>query len=390
MVFKETHPDTWPESEIALIEKVRGKLNAPPGSMTWDETVHMLDDVWGAMGDLEGCKVTQVDVPRLSFPGLVDQQPGGTVDAEWVEPAAGAAKDAPVCVFIHGGGYVIASNKVYRKMAGALAKRGWRVLTMDYRLAAPMEPHFTFPCGLIDILSCYAYVIKSGVDPKHVVISGDSAGGGGTLVTGIYLRDHGKEAGLPQAAALIPICPWSELGANSPSFNISETHDYLEKPGTRPMAQIYVGFDEEKWKNPLVSPWYDEVKAEKLPPMLFSLGAHDRLRDEGLATALKRLAGGEQLVVVDHADQPHVFQTFVDLPVAQHALNEMDRFARAVIKGDKIDFGKFHFVDLEKGGKVKGQREWPLEEVKKHMREKSAKAKADGWEGNPEMEKMWA
>lgn len=135
-----------------------------------------------------------------------------------VEPAAGAAKDAPVCVFIHGGGYVIASNKVYRKMAAALAKRGWRVLTVDYRLASPTDPKYTFPCGLIDILSGYAYVINSGVDPKQVVISGDSAGGGGTLVTGIYLRDHGKAAGLPQAAALIPICPWVSFRAKQALF----------------------------------------------------------------------------------------------------------------------------------------------------------------------------
>ncbi len=43
----------------------------------------MLDDVWGAMGDLEGCKVTQVDVPRLDLPGLEDSAPGGVVDCEW-------------------------------------------------------------------------------------------------------------------------------------------------------------------------------------------------------------------------------------------------------------------------------------------------------------------
>jgi hypothetical protein len=58
---------------------------------------------------------------------------------------------------------------------------------------------------------------------------------------------------------------------NSPSFHTLHTHDYLEPAGTVGMGQIYIGGDAALGHHPLVSPFFDEVKEEKLPPMLVGL-----------------------------------------------------------------------------------------------------------------------
>lgn len=47
------------------------------------------------------------------------------------------------------------------------------IKTARYRLA----PQFPFPCGLQDCLAAYLYLLTVQ-DPSHIILAGDSAGGG--------------------------------------------------------------------------------------------------------------------------------------------------------------------------------------------------------------------
>lgn len=79
-----------------------------------------------------------------------------------------------VILTFHGGMHVTGSAQVYRAFNYNLSKKsGSVVFAINYRLA-PLNP---YPCGLIDALSAYIFLIEEkGVNPNRIILSGDSAG----------------------------------------------------------------------------------------------------------------------------------------------------------------------------------------------------------------------
>ena len=95
--------------------------------------------------------------------------------------------------------------------------RGWRHAEAETpngaqlsRGADPAEaPQYPFPCAIQDVLAAYLYLTDPPPDaphrpvkPEHIVIAGDSAGGGLTLALLQILRDV-QALQLPAGAALI-------------------------------------------------------------------------------------------------------------------------------------------------------------------------------------------
>ena len=107
-----------------------------------------------------------------------------------------------VVLYVHGGGYVMGSARLYDRFAGHLANAvGCRVLNVDYRLA-PEHPH---PAAVQDATAAYHWLLAQGYKPEHIAISGDSAGGGLTLATLLSIREHD----LPQPRAASAARPWT-------------------------------------------------------------------------------------------------------------------------------------------------------------------------------------
>ena len=89
---------------------------------------------------------------------------------------------------------------------------------INYRLS----PQYPFPCAIQDALAAYLYLIRppseakhKPVKPQHIVIMGDSAGGGLALATLQVIRD----SGLPQCAGGVLISPWCDLSHSFPSIH---------------------------------------------------------------------------------------------------------------------------------------------------------------------------
>lgn len=82
----------------------------------------------------------------------------------------------PVLVSIHGGGYVYGTKEVYHHYCADLARRGFAVVSFNYRLA-PEDP---FPAQLEDINSAMGWVARNSgnyrMDIKKLFLVGDSAG----------------------------------------------------------------------------------------------------------------------------------------------------------------------------------------------------------------------
>jgi acetyl esterase/lipase len=86
---------------------------------------------------------------------------------------------APVLVAVHGGGWQVGSRKFYTNWGPYLAKAGYAVFAIEYRLMKPGVK--TYPGAVYDTKAAVQYVRAKagelGVDPERIGMIGDSAGG---------------------------------------------------------------------------------------------------------------------------------------------------------------------------------------------------------------------
>ena len=82
----------------------------------------------------------------------------------------------PVVLYIHGGAFRALSKDTHWVMSLAFARRGYLVLSINYRLA----PQHPFPAALEDAAAAFAYALtearRLGGDPERLVVAGESAG----------------------------------------------------------------------------------------------------------------------------------------------------------------------------------------------------------------------
>ena len=87
-------------------------------------------------------------------------------------------------VYYHGGGFTIMHVYTYQKFLSYMAKElGCTVFSPEYRLA----PETPWPEGDLDSLDATKYVFNNAkiynINPRKIVMTGDSAGGFLTFVT---------------------------------------------------------------------------------------------------------------------------------------------------------------------------------------------------------------
>lgn len=148
--------------------------------------------------------------------------------AEWIEMRQDMeqrkktenVKGQRIMLYVHGGAYFFGSVDEHRyQMQRHARKLKARVLAPRYRLA----PQFPFPCGLMDCLAAYLFLLEQGHHPSTILLAGDSAGGGMVLSMLVTLRDQG--IALPAGAILIS--PWVDLTHSFPSLGGDGKMDYV-------------------------------------------------------------------------------------------------------------------------------------------------------------------
>jgi acetyl esterase/lipase len=85
---------------------------------------------------------------------------------------------APVIVAVHGGGWQVGAPSTYQHWGPLLAKNGYAVFAIRYRLMKPGVK--TYPGAVYDVKAAIQYVranaAELGVDPARIGVMGDSAG----------------------------------------------------------------------------------------------------------------------------------------------------------------------------------------------------------------------
>ncbi|KDN37665.1 alpha/beta-hydrolase [Tilletiaria anomala UBC 951] len=144
-----------------------------------------------------------------------------------------------VLLYCHGGAYYWGSINTHRYQIIRYARKfGGRAFAVNYRKAPNQYP---WPCPLHDLLAAYLYLIRpppeakhKAVDPAHLVLAGDSAGGGMSLALLTLLRDMD----LPMPAGAVLISPWCDMTHSFPSIlqnidtDIIPPYGFIHKPST--------------------------------------------------------------------------------------------------------------------------------------------------------------
>jgi acetyl esterase/lipase len=163
------------------------------------------------------------------------RQKGAELRAEWIEVRGdyearkkANKKSRRIMMYVHGGAYFFGSVDEHRYQLQRHARKlKARVLAPRYRLS----PQYPFPCGLLDCLATYLYLLTIQ-DPTEIILAGDSAGGGMVVTMLCILRDRG----LPLPAGAILISPWVDLTHSFPSvagdsnFDFIPSHGFMQKP----------------------------------------------------------------------------------------------------------------------------------------------------------------
>jgi acetyl esterase/lipase len=240
------------------------------------------------------------------------------IKVEWLIPKGlSISPSVPVCVYFHGGAFIMGGMNSHRQMCSELAIRAnINVLMVDYRLA----PEHPFPAAPDDAMRVYLALIKMEYQPTKIILAGDSAGGNLALTTLQKLRDDSK----PQPAAAVLFSPWLDLHHSSGSFTDNEQKDVLLNKKLLEEAVVMYA-PELSREDPRISPLCGDVA--NLPPMLIIASRAEVLLDDATRLNQKIEIAKGSSTYLEWQKLPHAFPVMSRfLPEARDALVQSATF----------------------------------------------------------------
>lgn len=241
----------------------------------------------------------------------------GDVRAEWID-ATGAIADRAI-LYLHGGGFVAGSIDSHRNLTGHLAAAaGCRTLALDYRLA-PEHPH---PAAVTDALAAYAWLLEQGFAGEHLVVAGDSAGGG----LAVSCAHEARKRGLPMPAGLVVMSPCTDLELSGASMTSrADVDPMVSRELLSEMIECFVAGGDRR--DPAAAALHCDLSG--FPPMLIQVGDAEVLLDDATRLAALAEASGVDVTLQIWAEMTHVFQFGAGyFPEADAAIGQVAEFCR--------------------------------------------------------------
>ena len=223
--------------------------------------------------------------------------------------------DAPVLLWMHGGGLIIGSPQQNDRPVFQIVRHtGIVVVSVDYRLA----PNHPFPAPLDDCYAAlkwvHAHAATLGIDPNRIGIGGESAGGGLAASLVQLAHDRGEISPIFQLLIYPMLDDRSALRTDVAQGELLTWTPQNNRFGWESYLGHACGFDH-------VLPYAVPARREDLtglPPTWIGVGTLDLFYDENVdyARELQRSGVDCELVVIKGAF--HGFdQLDHDLPVVQ-------------------------------------------------------------------------
>ncbi len=236
--------------------------------------------------------------------------------ALWFTPPE-VGPDAPLLMYIHGGGFTIGGPRTHAALVAHLARAaGMRAVAIRYRLA----PECPFPAARDDAVDAYDRLIAAGTPPAAVC--GDSAGG----CLALQVAQHARDSGIVQPKALGLIAPIGDISGDIPS-RFAGAPDEILIPPAWPRRLLTNYLPDIDPADPAVSPLRGDLS--NLPPTMVQAAT-----GETLAQDAQRLANAMDDVIVDlWPELAHVWHLHAGRSrAADDALKRLGAFLRDALR----------------------------------------------------------
>ena len=262
---------------------------------------------------------------KVVMPPIVDAEGVATERTEiagvpgiWYRPKA--VPPVGRILYLHGGGYIGTSPRMYAFFTAALAREtSCEVFVADYRLA----PEFPFPAGLDDAMAVLGQLLDEGTPSERLFLAGDSGGGG--LVGSVLYRLQADQLSRPGGVVLFS--PEVDLRLDEPSVTDNAPFDILPwniptssyLHGASPDAAVVSAIDQD------VGRW---------PPTFVAFGSDEMFRDPIRRLADLLVLAGVETSVIEEAGMFHVFPILMPWAEASRRVYvEVGRFVRELAPG---------------------------------------------------------
>lgn len=145
-----------------------------------------------------------------------------------------AKTPVPTLIYYHGGGWVFGDRTGSTLFLMPYLEMGWNVINVEYRMASVSLA----PAAVEDCRCVLRWAIKNAkeynIDTNRIVLTGHSAGGHLSLITGM----------LPEGTGLDNNCPGNEtlkVAAIVNWYGISDVADLIQGPDLKSYAVMWMG-----------------------------------------------------------------------------------------------------------------------------------------------------
>jgi len=269
----------------------------------------------------------EVDYSGIEESERLISQNGYDVNIHITKPV-GAKDNAPVFIFIHGGGWVLGDYPTHRRLVRDLVVESGAVAVFpDYT----PSPEAQYPTAINQVYAATQWVAENGseigVNGKNLVVAGNSVGGNMTAVTAIMAKLNNG----PHIKAQILLWPVTDANFETGSYNAFAEERFLTKNMMKWFWDNYLP-GEAKRSEILASPLQATLEQlQGLPPALVQTAENDVLRDEGEAYARKLNEAGVKVTLTRYGGLIHdygLLNPLAHVPAVKTALLQ----AAAVIK----------------------------------------------------------
>jgi len=219
---------------------------------------------------------------------LTSSPDGNTIKIRYVRPDN--SEILPCVYYIHGGRMEMSScfEGNYKTWARMIAANGVAVAMVEFRNSvhpSEVQEIAPFPAGLNDCISglkwVHANATSLAIDPKRIILAGESGGGNLVLAVGMKLKKDGE---LDLIKGIYSLCPYIAGEWPQPQFPSSIENEGIVLNFQDNRATMAYGIEAFNSRNPLAWPSFaTREDVEGLPPTVISVNECDPLRDEGIA-----------------------------------------------------------------------------------------------------------
>ncbi|QSB25641.1 alpha/beta hydrolase [Flavobacterium sp. CLA17] len=276
-------------------------------------------------------KSVEVDYSGIDESEKVISQNGLKVKIHITKPK-GAKANAPVFIFIHGGGWVLGDYPTHRRLVRDLVVASGAVAVFpDYT----PSPEAQYPVAINEIYAATQWVAENGkeigVDGKNLAVAGNSVGGNMTAAITLMAKD--KKG--PHIKLQVLLWPVTDANFETESYNSFANGRFLTKNMMKWFWDNYLP-DTSKRKEIYASPLQASLAQLKdLPPALVQTAENDVLRDEGEAYARKLNEAGVPVTLTRYSGLIHdygLLNPIANVPAVQTAIEQAGVVIKTTLK----------------------------------------------------------